>query len=575
MTSSTTSTPAPSSTPSTPSTPPTPPPAPTAGAGSSFTGGLLASGSTAATRSIVASAIAYERTRSSSPAWGLLRAANGPVVAAILSQVFHTTRRVVVGSELLAEVTDALEDLREHFDLPRAAVAYINEWVSSGYLIRRSPTGTTEETYELSTEALSALDFIATLATPKTTATRSRLATMAQALHDLANHTDPNAAAVIARLEGERAAIDARIEAIRTHGVDMIADDDALERVHNILTLVRDLPADFARVRSEVENIAVSLRAEILNRSVGAAEILDGVFRGVDLINDSDAGRSFHGFYDLLFDPESSAGLDAALTAVLSRPFISRLDSEAAEELAWMVKNLETASTDVHTSMTTLARSLRRFVQSREAESQQALLASIQQAQALAIEVGRTMKPATSIGVDIELSARSFQPISRLRLYDPKDSYISPEVDEAAPGTATLEELIARVRESEIDFAELHRAVDDVLTRQATATVGEVLAEHPATQGLASIVGLLRISFEEGTRFEGTETISWSTRRGTATATLPRYGFRRAHPDPGTEVADYADAAHTDADPGETTPGETPSSPPAADTTPSAPDTLF
>lgn len=62
-------------------------------------------------------------------------------------------------------------------------------------------------------------------------------------------------------------------------------------------------------------------------------------------------------------------------------------------------------------------------------------------------------------------------------------------------------------------MAELVDAVDDVLSRRSTATVGEVLEEHPATQGLASIVGLLVLAHRHGERVEGpsdtVETVRW------------------------------------------------------------------
>ena len=51
---------------------------------------------------------------------------------------------------------------------------------------------------------------------------------------------------------------------------------------------------------------------------------------------------------------------------------------------------------------------------------------------------------------------------------------------------AQLREL---ARETEIDFVELVAAVDDVLEHATTATVADVLAAHPATQGVASVVG--------------------------------------------------------------------------------------
>ncbi|WP_084562667.1 DUF3375 domain-containing protein [Corynebacterium aquilae] len=476
---------------------------------------------------IVAHALTNQRLAESSPAWALLRADNGPIIAATLGHIFHAGRRSIEGSRLVEEVSDALEQLRTHFELPRTAIAYINDWVKQGYLIRRSPQRSTEETYELSTQAHTALDYVFQLSSPSSSATRSRLATLTDQLTKLANTTDPNSHAVIERLEEEKALIDARIARIKQQGVDVINETAALEHANDILTLVREMPADFSRVRSDVEELATSLRSSILTRDISAASVLENVFRGVDLINDSDAGRSFHGFYELLFDPEASAHLSASLSAVLSRPFMQNMDRHKREELAWLIRNLEGAATEVHDSMTQLARSLRRFVQSREAESSQALLSAITDAQALAAQVGATTKPTKALGIDLELTTRSLQPISRLTLHDPKESFIDDVLAEAPPGNASLEELAARVRESEIDFAELQHNINDVLTQQHTATIGEIITIHPCTQGLASVVGMLKLAFDNAQPLGGTETIEWDSPHGRMRTHVPTWMFTR------------------------------------------------
>ncbi|PAT06100.1 hypothetical protein CKJ81_05975 [Corynebacterium hadale] len=97
--------------------------------------------------SVVATTLEQIRLSTSNPAWVILRAKNAPAVLAILRSVFEGDNRQVAGSDFALTVDTMLVDIREQTDmeLPKTGVAYINDWVKDGYLVRRSPQGTREE----------------------------------------------------------------------------------------------------------------------------------------------------------------------------------------------------------------------------------------------------------------------------------------------------------------------------------------------------------------------------------------------------------------------------------------------
>ena len=199
------------------------------------------------------------------------------------------------------------------------------------------------------------------------------------------------------------------------------------------------------------------------------------------------------------------------MESILSRPFVEDLSTDQRAELRWLLRNLEEHSDEVHNSMTSLALSLRRFVQSREVESQQALASAINHAQALALRLGHQVNPSTKIGVDLELTSRHPSSMSTWVLHDPADFHIEGDMEVAPADVANLAELQARVRDSEIDWAELQANIVSVLTQHQIATVGDVLKTHPATQGLASVVGVLKLAMQHGERIGGTEYVTWDT----------------------------------------------------------------
>src|SRR5262249_6919913 len=130
-------------------------------------------------------------------------------------------------------------------------------------------------------------------------------------------------------------------------------------------------------------------------------DTLGDVFRGVDLIADSDAGRSFTAFYATILDPVRSGEIDDAIAAVLDRPFADRLTGEQRRRLRSLLTDMEDAAGEVHATMTSLSRSLRHFVQSRAYEEHRRLQQLIRTAQRRARDVTAVRRPFDIL--DLEL----------------------------------------------------------------------------------------------------------------------------------------------------------------------------
>ena len=90
------------------------------------------------------------------------------------------------------------------------------------------------------------------------------MSTVAERLTSLAIDTDPDESHVLVRLEEEKKQIERRIALVQERGVDVISEDEAREQVENILSLVADIPSDFARVRQATEELDQNLREQIL-----------------------------------------------------------------------------------------------------------------------------------------------------------------------------------------------------------------------------------------------------------------------------------------------------------------------
>ena len=162
-------------------------------------------------------------------------------------------------------------------------------------------------------------------------ATESRLAAVMQQLTRLAEETDSNPRSRLAALTAERETeSSAKFIQYRDGGVKALPDDRALERIREIITLADELAGDFRRVRDEFDKLNRHLRESLMENEGSRGDVLAALFAGVDLIGESDAGKTFAAFWRLLIDPEQSAALETPLSEIIGRSFARTLEGPRA-----------------------------------------------------------------------------------------------------------------------------------------------------------------------------------------------------------------------------------------------------
>lgn len=433
--------------------------------------------------------------------WRLLRGDNAPIVAALLSEHLGSENRRLPSAELYELIDHDLDILRAHgFELPQRAQGYCAEWRKAGFLHRRATEEARGETFELTPAALGAIRFLEQLAEPRSSVTESRLASIAAQLGRLAVETDPDATRRLEQLHAERARIDAQIDRIHAGDVPTLGHERALERVHDILAQAEEIPSEFARVRERFESLNRDLRSRIVESTDTQRTVLDEVFRGVDLIADSAEGRSFAGFSALVLDPVVGSAFDDDIARILDRDFATTLTAQQRRFLRRFIGTLKRNSGEIHDVITAFARGLRRYVQSQDYQRDRVLRDLLRETLAQAIPAAKHTKPYRKTGLRLDLSAVPVASVGGIRLHDPSELDATAPIVEHVAEVADLEVLRALARETEIDFGELIANVNSVLAHSDRCSVGDVLSRYPATQGVASVVGLLALAAQHGTR---------------------------------------------------------------------------
>nr|WP_314543527.1 DUF3375 domain-containing protein [uncultured Massilia sp.] len=473
--------------------------------------------------------LATYRQLRNQPLWRLLAADTGPTVLALLQTHLYDNERSLPASILHERIERDLEQLRNRGeDWPQTAQLYIARWLADGYVERRFPPGSQEEEYELATSTVDAIRYVTGLVRPHNAATESRLSLVIGALAKLADDTDADRSRRVSRLRLEQARIERDIADIEQGTFQVLSETAALERTREIIALADNLASDFRRVRDQFEQLNRELRERIMDNDGSRGEVLDAMFAGIDVIGESEAGRTFSAFWRLLTDPIQSASLDDALDQLMSRNYVTALDAEERRFLLRLTRTLLDQGGMVHDVLQSFARSLKHFVQSREFMEQRRLNQLLRKAQRAALVLKDEIKATEALQYTLPLTSSRLASLSQWVLHDPALQALPDQMAEGEATPIDLSMIGELVSQSEIDFRTLEENLRNVLALRSQASIGDILLEFPASQGLGSVLGLLALGARHGIVAEQYETVAWIGGDGIARkASIPLIYFLR------------------------------------------------
>ncbi|GAA1474920.1 DUF3375 domain-containing protein [Corynebacterium felinum] len=465
--------------------------------------------------SVVAQALSFRTLAKQSPVFSLIRSPHAPLILSFLAVHFPHGSSPRPAAEIYELLDADLNMLRSHnFDLPKGPQGYVADWIKAGWLIRKPGTSKTGETLEPSDHSLNALEAVHRWRDPRSTMTASRIQSIAFAVESLARDSDPDAQQRIDHLLRQREQIDQLIKETESGHFHVLDTEQIRERITDILDLASSVPADFARVRAEFEELNRTVRRQLLDPEDSRGTVLDDIFRGVDLIAESEAGRSFHGFYEILLDHERSAHIDSWIASILEREQSASIEIEHKERLRHLFRDMETLGYEVNTVMTTLARSLRHYVTTQDFAENRRMLELLRATRALSAKAveSHQLGPLHHMNTPLTKIGMSISSVSALVPKNPGLDFVDTDPVPIAEVTIDVDELLASVSASEINFTELEEAIAHLLETHTKITIGEVLHHFPATQGLASVVGLLYLALSNGHPLGHQESVSWTER---------------------------------------------------------------
>lgn len=432
-----------------------------------------------------------EQLRSRHPAWSLLTSDNAALVLSFLGRIFvDASASNLPSAQLESALDDELFALNQRLGeerFPRRARDYLEYWAAPerGWLRRYYPSGSDEPHYDLAPAVGKALAWVEDLRDRSFIGTESRLNTIFELLRQMVYGADADPAERLTDLERRRTHIDAEIARIAEGRVELADPVTQRDRYQQFARVARELLGDFRLVEENFRTLDRQLREQIAGWAGSKGELLDDVVTNRKGIAESDQGRSFRGFYDLLLSADRQAELSDLLTRLHAIESLPERDPRLARvHFDWMQASERTQAT-----VRLLSEQLRRFLDDQVWLENRRVFDLIRAIEAKALQLRNETLPAIGTTVDgakVPVVLPMERPLYRRTRSVPL---------EGGPIESDVGEI-----DSSAMFDQLHvdrdALLDAVLSRLGPAgqvALERVVTDVPLQQGLAELVGYLSL----------------------------------------------------------------------------------
>ncbi len=455
--------------------------------------------------------------RQTHPAWKLLVADHAPLIAAFLHKAFIVpNHRSLSRADLASALEDFLFDLREtegEKAFPKRGEAYLDDWASDdkGWLRKFYPRGSDEAHYDLMPWVEKALTWLESLVQRIFIGTESRLMTIFELLKQMVRGTEEDAGARIAELEKQRADIDAELERVREGRMNLLEDTAIKDRFLQVNKTARELLSDFREVEYNFRHLDQKIREQITLWEGSKGTLLEEFFGERDVIAESDQGKSFNAFWDLLMSPARQE----ELTHLLQRVFALGAVQELSPDLRLKRIHYDWLEAGEHTQRTVakLSGQLRRYLDDQAFLENRRIMQVIQSIEAQGVQVKNNLPDKAFMTID-ESSPGMALPMERPLYTFPVKPVIEETVSLGDGSDIPSDILYAGVF---VDRLKLKAIIRAFLQTKDQVGLEDILARHPLEKGLAELVAYLSIAGEDEKAVfdeEQTQQVSWTDDRG-------------------------------------------------------------
>ena len=479
-----------------------------------------------------------KRLISFSPTVKLLRARSAPLILSFLYKEFKVRNIIAVPAfELISHLAEYLENLEdkdildiEITDSLQMARKYLDIWCNEdNRYLTRYPNENGEPQVELTTHTEKAFQWVEMLQKREFVGTESRFLEIYRQLKDLIDNTSADPKRKIKELERKRKAITKEINAIKKAGtVSTYTDTQIKERFYNISKTARELISDFKEVEQNFKDISLNIYRQQTKQNVHRGQILGYTLDATEELKSSDQGRSFYAFWQFLIADNKQDELMALIQHTYK--LLSDRDIEEADNFLKKIKiYLHNAGKKVINSNHLLADKLSRILAEGNFVERRRAREIINEIKGLAVRnVGKFAGKKDFIFIegmpefDMSFDRPLGDPPQKANFQNQPTEIGSEQLENANLGIL--------FDQFEMNRQELEANITQLLQKNSSVTLSEVVKSYPIQNGLAEVITYFSIATKsEIHQIDGKikENIPWENEEEKRLITLPQVIFVR------------------------------------------------
>jgi hypothetical protein len=394
-------------------------------------------------------------------------------------------------SAILQHLDDYLFDVNQSYknSFVKSAKEYLDDFANdkNAYL-RKYHSSEDEALYELTPHVQKALEFLESLEKKEFVGSRSKFNIVFELLEELEFETNFDDVQRVEKLEAQKREIDKQIEAIKSKQ-DLRFDDSRIkEHFMQIDEIVRKLKYDFSEIEYNFRDLNIKAMEQIITQDDAKGAVLGTIFEIEDSIRESDQGKSFFAFWQLLTDSKKSEKLSKLLENLYEIQTIKEFDKE--KRLKEMKYGLLQSGAKISKVSSKLMEQLRRFLDDRSWIENRRVLELCKQIQKSAIDVKDNMPIKKDFAL-MDDNHVKVDTVFEKSLYSIKQaSSFKQELNEQKidMNIDSFYDIFF------IDEQRLKRNVSEILLSKPQCSVKEIADKFAIKKGVAELIGYLSIA---------------------------------------------------------------------------------
>jgi len=410
----------------------------------------------------------------------------------------------ITHSLILRYLDDYLFDINQSYNgiFPKSAKEYLDDFSNENYGYLKKYHGSEDEAlYELTPSTQKALEFLEGLEKREFIGSRSKFNIIFELLEELEFETSLDDEQRIQKLELQKKHINEQIEAIRLKK-DLRFDASRIkEHFMQIDEIARKLKYDFSEIEYNFRDLNTKAMEQIITHDDAKGKVLENIFDIEDKIRQSDQGKSFFAFWQLLTDAEKSQKISDLLENLYAIDVIENFDKD--KKLKDLKYNLLQSGAKISKVSSKLIEQLKRFLDERVRDENKRVLQLCKEIQKNAIEIKNHL-PKTKKFTTIDDNKVKINIVFEKSLY---------KIKQTTKLKQTLDEDVVQINIDSfydlffIDEEILKKNISEILLYKPQCSIKDIVEKFEIKKGIAELVGYLSIAKNsENARVEENET---------------------------------------------------------------------